>query len=382
MRRSFSLLDRYLLRQSAGTLASVFGIVISLMMFEHFARLLDIVSLSGRKTYIVTQSMLALLPEYAGVGLLFGLYLAIALTVRRLSLRGEFDIIQATGISTYRWMRVPALLALLVSALLLLTQGWLMPAGEQRLTAIARQMEEGQFGYALEAGKFTDLGKGITVRFADVDPQTHELRGVFFRTTDTTFTASRGRIGFDLANHVLVDLKDGSALNGTNGETLSFSGFHFENGAQGAQDAKRADAAERRKMLTLPALLSSHDNGDKAAAWSRLLWAAFALVVPFIAAALGKPLRRSSTSLGLMLGVVLLVTFIRSTGFVAATASARPGIVALGTAVAWGAAVSAIVCGERRYGAGFIDQWLLKGVRKMKLPRLFGRHSRRAGIAG
>ena len=161
----FSMLDRYVLRQVGATLLSVFAIVVSLMLFEHLPRLIDIVRLSGRKSYIIVQSMLALVPEYAGLGLLFGLYLAIALTVRRLSLRSELAAIQGSGVPAHRWMRWPALLALLIAGQLLWNQGWLIPAGEQRLSELGREMQDGRFGYGLEAGKFTDLGHGVTIRF-------------------------------------------------------------------------------------------------------------------------------------------------------------------------------------------------------------------------
>jgi lipopolysaccharide export system permease protein len=372
LRPALTTLDRYLLRQAAGTLASVFGIVISLMLFEHLPRLFAIVRLSGRKSYIVVQSMVALLPEYAGVGLLFGLYLAIALTVRRLSLRNELDIVEASGIPASRWMRFPALLTLVVAGLLLLNQGWLMPLGERRLSELGRGMESGQFGFDLEAGKFTDLGNGVTVKFEGVDPFTNELRDVFFHTPDKTFTASRGRLGFDFANHVLVDLENGRTLNGNDGRSLSFSRFHFDSGGHEASGEKSAGKAERRKAMDLPALLTSSDPGDRATGWSRLLWPAFALMIPLLAAVLGKPLRRTSSSLGLMAGLILLVMFTRSTGFVATTGAAWPRLVALGIGVAWLATMGIAVWGERRWGAGYVDGWLLKAGGRLKVRQWFG----------
>src|SRR3569623_2860080 len=99
MRPLLSVLDRYLLASVAVTLSAVFGLVIALMLFEHLPRLFDLVHFSGRKSYIVAESMASLVPEYGAIGLLFGLYLAIALPVRRLSLRGELAVIEAAGAS-------------------------------------------------------------------------------------------------------------------------------------------------------------------------------------------------------------------------------------------------------------------------------------------
>ena len=377
MRPVYSSLDRYLLGQVTATLVSVFAIVISLMLFEHLPRLFDIVRLSGRKGYIVVQSMIGLLPEYGGIGLLFGLYLAIALTVRRLSLRGELDVIEATGVPSYRWMRFPTVLALLVAFLLLLNQGWLMPSGENRLNRIGQQMESGTFGFDLEAGQFIDLGNGVTVRFDGVDRETSKLSGVFFRTPDTTFTASQGRLGFDYGGHVLVDLDDGRSVNDDNGNSLSFSRFHFDSGGRSPEDKPAIDDEARRKGTALPALLSSQDPGDRAVAYSRLMWPAFALLIPFLATVLGKPQRRTSSSLGLMLGLVLLVVFTRSTGLVATTPSIHPAAVVAQVGAAWLVTVGLVLRGERQFGAGYVDGWLLRLLGRLKWNRLrlrFGRH--------
>lgn len=369
MRPRLSTLDHYLLANSGGTLASVFGIVISLMLFEHLPRLFDIVRLSGRKSYVIAQSMLSLLPEYAGIGLLFGLYLAIALTVRRLSLRGELDVIAATGVPTRRWMRWPAALAVLAAALLLWTQGWLMPAGERHLVDLGRQLEDGRFGYALQAGEFTDLGNGVTVKFDRIDAITGQLEGVFIHTGETTFTASRGRLGFDFGGDVLVDLDDGRTLDSGSGQSLSFSHFHLDSSQRSAGAGAGTDELGRRKATALPSLLASDKPPDRAWAWSRLLWPVFALIIPFAALVLGKPPRRSGSSLGLMAGLLIVMLFIRTAGLVATTRIDRPSIVAAGVATFWVAIVALLVQGERRWGAGYVDAALRRLGRRLGRAR-------------
>ena len=95
------LLDGYILRQTIGTLAAVIAIVISLMVLEHLPRLIDISRVSGHRGYIVSQTIIGLVPEYLGIGMLFGLYLATALTVRRLTLRGELEAIESSGVGPW-----------------------------------------------------------------------------------------------------------------------------------------------------------------------------------------------------------------------------------------------------------------------------------------
>ena len=359
MRPFLSVLDRYLLASVAATLGAVFGLVVALMLFEHLPRLFDLVHLTGRKTYIVTESMAALVPEYGAIGLLFGLYLAIALTVRRLSLRGELDVIEASGVSPMRWMRFPALVALVVAGLLLGVQGWLVPAGERRLAELSRNLQDGTFGYDLEPGELISLGKGVTLRFEGVDPLTGALRGIFFRTGPTIFTASRGRFGFDFQGDVLADLENGRSVNGTNGQSVEFSRFHFDSGRI-ANSPRSAGDGERRKRASLAALLASGDSLDRAVGWSRVMWPAFVLFVPALALILGKPARRSAGTLGLMAGLVLLVLFIRTAGLVASSHGTYPGWLAAASLAGWLGVTGALVWGERQRGAGYVDTALRK----------------------
>lgn len=67
------LLDGYILRQTIGTLAAIIAIVISLMVLEQMPRLTDISRMSGHRGYIVSQTIVGLVPEYLGIGLLIGL---------------------------------------------------------------------------------------------------------------------------------------------------------------------------------------------------------------------------------------------------------------------------------------------------------------------
>ncbi|MGZ3233870.1 MAG: LptF/LptG family permease [Croceibacterium sp.] len=363
MRSPLSTLDRYLLANVAGTLGSVFGIVIALLMFEHLPRLFDIVRLSGRKAYVVVESMISLLPEYAGIGLLFGLYLAIALTVRRLSLRDELDVIEATGVSRRRWMRTPVLTAALVAGLLLWTEGWLMPAGERRIDNLSHRMLGGAFGYDLERGQFTDLGKGVAIKFDRIEPSAGGLGGVFVRNGATTFAARHGRLAFDFRGNLLVELAEGLSLNRATGQALSFARFKLVTG--GPTKGAAPSPPDERKLESLPSLLGSGKPADSAAGWSRLLWPVFALLIPMLAVVLGKPAQRTSHTTGLMSGLVLLVLFIRTAGMVETTRLVHPAVLAIAVALGWAAVVALLVRGERHWGAGYVDVALRRIVRSL-----------------
>ena len=249
-------------------------------------------------------------------------------------------------------MRFPWLLSALVAAILLWNQGWLMPAGERHITQLGRQMQNGIFGYDLEAGQFLDLAKGVTVRFDRVDSATGELRGVFVRTGETTFIAGRGRLEFDFNGHVLIDLDDGSSINGN--RVLSFANFHFDNAAR-SKSSTLSNAAQR-KGVALAALFDSGTTADMAVACSRLLWPAFALLIPFLAVVLGKPARRTTSASGLLIGLILLVLFIRTADFVGTSQTVHPLILAGIVGLGWFGTAVLLTYGEHKSGAGFIDE--------------------------
>src|SRR5690606_2819062 len=62
------LIDRDVLSLHLGTLGSVVGIIMSLLVFVHIPRLIGGARLSGQRGFIVAQTVLGLLPEYGGIG--------------------------------------------------------------------------------------------------------------------------------------------------------------------------------------------------------------------------------------------------------------------------------------------------------------------------
>ena len=66
-------------------------------------------------------------------------------------------------------MRMPRVLTMLIAGLILVNQGWIMPAGESRLSQIGHRMAMGDFGYNIEAGEFIELGSGNVLTFRGVE---------------------------------------------------------------------------------------------------------------------------------------------------------------------------------------------------------------------
>lgn len=365
------LLDGYMLRQAIGTLASVILIVMSLMVLEHLPRLIDVTRLSGHRGYIVMQTVRGLLPEYGGIGLLVGLYLAIALSVRRLSMRGEIEAIEASGIGPMRWMRPVMGLAALCSGVMLLNQGWLMPAGEARLAEIGRRMEIGEFGYNLTAGQFIDLGEGMILSFRGVDRNSEggSLSGLFLRTGDQAYSAAQGNLTIAPDGQAIVELRDGQSVGHSDGRVMRFSRIVF----QTSSPALRERAADRPQVelrqQPLDSLISGGSDGERAAAYGRMLWALLVALAPVIAFVLGRPPKRRSGALGVFAGLALIVTFIKTIALLVDGTTAVPELMALAIAGGWIAVAALLLWLHRRLGSGWFDEWAVRLVSRIPRPR-------------
>ncbi|TIX51109.1 LptF/LptG family permease [Alteraurantiacibacter aquimixticola] len=359
-------IDRYVLGSSLGTLGSVIGIIMSLMVLEHIPRLIEITRLSGQRGYIVWQTVLGLLPEYAGIGMLVGLYLAIALSVRKLAMRGELAVIEATGIGPRRWMRMPVLLSVLVAAFVLANQGWMQPEGERRIDEIGQRMANGDFGINLAPRRFHDLGDGMMVYFDSVDPDSATLGGLMIVDDERTYNASSGKLGFAPDGRSFVRLIDGQSIGKADGTVLSFAMLAFESRPEGIRMESGHAEDNPLRSRSLDELLRSPDPDHRAAAFARMLWVVLVLLTPLLAFALGRPPMRSSSPIGFALGLCLLVAFIKSLSLIETRIWLTPMADALALGMCWTALVMALILWQNRSGFGAVDRAILSGFKRIR----------------
>ena len=361
------ILDRYILGQILRTMGSVLAVVIALMILEHLPRLLEITSHSGRRVYIVAHTVASLLPEYGGIGLPLGLFLGISLTIRKLALRGELDVIEACGIAPSRWMRFPLMLAAMVSILTILNQGWLMPAGETKLAEIGKRMEDGEFGHRLQAGQFIELGSGSILLFDKVDAVNGELIGPFLRTEGNTLTARRGRFWQLPSGSMAIELHDGQAVQERYARVVGFSLFVYRFGGIKSITTKESiDGGLKRTNIRI--LFLSGITSNRSAIYGRCLWAVLVLPLPLLALILGKPPRRQSGAVGILVGIISLVLGLKMITPLIDGHSSQPEVLAAGILVTWGVFVFGLIMAEKVFGQGFVDLWASRIFRSFRRP--------------
>lgn len=350
------LLDRYIFSQVLATMGGVLAIVMSLMVLEHLPRLIEITRWSGRRGEVIGQTVIGLLPEYAGIGVMVGLFLGIGLTVRKLALRGELDVLAACGVSARRSMRLSALLAVLVALATLLNQGWLMPAGERRLAEIGQEVRRGTFGQRLPAERFVDLGSGAVLYFSGYDEETGELLGLFLKADGRVLSAARGRMWMSRSGGAELDLNDGQILYADDRRVLEFAALRQQIGALQTAQAG-AQAAARLDQMDIVTLWTGGTAAERAAVYGRCLIALLMLALPVLASVLGKPPRRSAGAFGLLVGLMLLVGALKLVSSLTAGQASHPEATAAAIASLGAIIIFAFVKGEQAFGQGFVDGW-------------------------
>ena len=371
-----AILDRYILTQVLAAMGAVLAIVMSLMVLEHLPRMIEITRWSGHRGEVIGRTVLGLMPEYAGIGVMVGLFLGIGLTVRKLALRGELDVMAAFGVPARRWMRLPVGLAVLMALATLLNQGWLMPAGERQLEQIGQEVMLGKFGQRLPAQSFVDLGSGAVLHFGGYDEATGELLGLFIKSSGQVLSAARGRIWMAPDGSAQLDLHDGQILFADEQRVLGFSNLRQHIGTAPTAPAVGRESA-MLKQTDIAALWAGGSDSERAAVYGRCLIALLMLALPALANVLGKPPRRSASAFGLLAGLVLLVAALKLVSPLTAGKVSNPEVAALAMAGLGAGVMFCLIKCEQTLGDGFVDQWA-----RIALGRLRSRLSNVRDISG
>jgi lipopolysaccharide export system permease protein len=361
----FTRIDRYLLGLTLATLGSVVGILMVMMVLEHIPRLLQVTRLSGHRGYILGQTILGLLPEYAGIGIVVGIYFAVGMAIRKLALRGELSAIEAMGIAPARWMRVPLIVTLVGVAFMLVNQGWLMPFGERRLEWIAHRMATGHFGVSLKAGEFTELGGGSMLFFDRVDDDTGSLRGLLIADIERTYSASSGKLSIANDGAIVVQLANGQFVDHDQRRVLSFAKLTFRFRGTGPRDGEDRSEKLALRLETLDGLFGLGDQSSRSVAYSRLLWCLLVLTSCALAFILGRPPLRSASAIGLAIGFCLQIGFLKSIAMLEAATFPDPEMTCAAIAFCWISATGALFVWHQQAGNGAIDIAVIALIRRI-----------------
>lgn len=318
-------IDRYIARLIFFPMLGTLVLSAMLLVLEKMLRLFDFVATEGGPVSVVWRMLANLIPEYLSLGIPIGLMLGILLAFRRLATSSELDVLKGVGMSFGRLMRMPYVYAIALAALNLAIVGFIQPVARYAYEGLQFELRSGALGASIKVGEFTKLGDRMTLRIEESYNDGRSLRGIFVRGDNkdgqrVSATAARGQfLATDDPNTIILRLSQGVLIH----ESPKFSvprvltfdnhdlpiplpkieAFRLRGGADREMTIPELFVAGKDKSQSVQTRLESRANFH-----FRIVEVMSMFLIPLIAVALAIPPKRSTSSLGVFLSIVLLVT--------------------------------------------------------------------------
>lgn len=325
--RRLSLIDRYLTKTIAIPLIGTLILAALLLVLDKMLRLFDFVVTAGGPVSVVWKMLANLLPEYFSLGIPIGLMLGILLAFRKLALSSELDALRGIGAGFGRLLRIPYAYAVGLLLLNLFIVGWLQPWTHYGYERLRFDLRSGALGASMKVGEFNRLGKRMTLRIERSEHRGTQLHGIFVQVDDRSgtsvaATAEQGRfLSTDDPDVILFRLEKGRMIQDSpkfvTPRTLSFNLYDLPINLPRV-DSFRQRGHEQLEELTLPELFrdaylrsvpTEHRLGAQANLHFRIVEVLMMLMLPLLAVALAVPPKRSSSALGIFIGIVIVVAY-------------------------------------------------------------------------
>ncbi len=324
------LIDRYLARNIAVPLFGSLVLAAMLLVLDKMLRLFQYVVDAGGPVSVVWRMLANLLPEYLALGIPIGLMLGILLAFRKLALSSELDALRGIGFSFGRLLRVPYMFAVPLMALNLFIVGYLEPYSHYRYEGLRFDLKSGALGAAIKVGEFNRLGRHLTLRIDRSEKKGNELHGIFVQMDDAksnmsvAATAEQGRfLSTDDPDTILFRLTRGRLVQDSpkfpTPRTLSFETYDLPVSLPVIDQFRRRGGGTQSDELYLHELARIGYGGGtadlhqkleaRATLNFRLVEVVMMLMLPLLAVALAVPPKRSSSSLGILLSIVIVVAY-------------------------------------------------------------------------
>jgi lipopolysaccharide export system permease protein len=326
--RQIGLIDRYLARSIAVPLIGSLILAAMLLLLDKMLRLFQFVVDSGGPVSVVWRMLANLLPEYLSLGIPIGLMLGILLAFRKLALSSELDSMRGIGVGYGRLLRVPFAYAIPLAIINLGIVGYLEPYTHYRYEGLRFDLKSGALGASIKVGEFNQLGKHLTVRIDRSEKKGTQLHGIFVQMDDpngmsVAATAEHGRfLSTDDPDEIVFQLTKGRLVQESPKfpapRTLAFDLYNLPVKLP-AIDQFRRRGGTVSDELYLHELWQVGYGGRapdahqmleaQAALNMRLVEVVMMLMLPLLAVALAVPPKRSTSSLGIFLGILIVVAY-------------------------------------------------------------------------
>ena len=318
-------IDRYIARLIFFPMLGTLVLSAMLLVLEKMLRLFDFVATEGGPVSVVWKMLANLIPEYLSLGIPIGLMLGILLAFRRLATSSELDVLKGVGMSFGRLLRVPYAFAIALALLNLAIVGFIQPYARYAYEGLQFELRSGALGASIKVGEFTNLGSRMTLRIEESSNEGRNLRGIFVRGEQkdgqsVSATAAQGQfLATDDPDTIILRLTRGVLIHESPKfavpRVLTFDNHDLPIPLPKIDAFRTRGGADRE--LTIPELFVVGKDAraplstrleSRANFHFRIVEVISMFLIPLIAVALAIPPKRSTSSLGIFLSIVLLVT--------------------------------------------------------------------------
>jgi lipopolysaccharide export system permease protein len=320
-----TLTDRYLARLIFVPLVGTLTLAAMLLILDKMLHLFDFVVSEGGPVGVVWKMLANLIPEYLALGIPIGLLLGILLAFRKLALSSELDTLRAVGLGYRRLLYVPYMYAVALMAMNLGIVGFVQPYARYAYEELRFELRSGALGASIKVGEFTNLGKRMTLRVEASENEGRLLHGVFVRAEakdgkTLAVTADRGRfLATDDPDTIILRLSNGRLVHDAPGykapRVLSFESHDLPIDLPAMESFRgRGTGNDELTLIELVRIGGAVEpsplkNKARANFHFRMVEVAMMLLMPLLAVALAVPPKRSSSGLGIILSIMMVVTY-------------------------------------------------------------------------
>jgi len=321
------LIDRYLARSIAVPLIGTLVLAAMLLVLDKMLRLFDFVVNTGGPVSVVWRMLANLLPEYFSLGIPIGLLLGILLAFRKLALSSELDALRGIGVGFGRLLRVPYFYAFGLILLNVVLVGYVEPYAHYRYEGLRFDLRSGALGASIKVGEFNRLGKRLTLRIDRSEDQGTRLHGIFVQVDDPSgqsvaASADSGRfLSTDDPQVILFRLHNGRLVQQSPKfpapRTLTFDTYDLPVTVPAIDQFRRRGTDYNELFfnelwrLGYGGAATSREQqlGAQANFHFRLVEILMMAMLPMLAVALAVPPKRSTSALGIFVGIVMVVAY-------------------------------------------------------------------------
>ncbi|MED5544040.1 MAG: LPS export ABC transporter permease LptF [Pseudomonadota bacterium] len=321
-------IDRYILRLVLMPMLGIFVLAASLLVLDKMLRLFDFVATEGGPVGVVFKLLVNMLPEYASLAIPLGLMLGILLAFRKLATSSELDVMRAVGLSYTRMLRVPYMITLVLVGVNFAIVGYLQPLSRYYYEELNYELQSGALGASIKVGEFTTLEDRIALRIDASEDEGRRLMGIFARVANSkgqvlSISAREGRFMAlqGSPDTIILRLENGQIIQDMPGDAprvLSFTRHDLPIDLPAIENFRQRGGQSREYLL--PELMQLGWNKDspqtaeeRASSQAnfnyRMVEVVMMLLLPLLAVALAIPPKRSTSSLGLFVSIVIIVAY-------------------------------------------------------------------------